>query len=127
MQPDTFTICEKCGGRMVGVQPARIPGVARCSSCGHEVSFLWDPALPDSTRQEDTSGGILRLDDAGPEPLAVAAAIRPLTGLSSERALALVRAGRSEIARRNHWRIWELENLKKRLDELGATTTLTRC
>jgi hypothetical protein len=111
----------------VGVQIDRVPGVVRCSSCGHEVSFLWDPVPPDSTPSEDTSDSILSLDDAGPEPLAVAVAIRPLTGLTRERALALVRAGRGEIARRDHWRAWELDDLKKKLDGLGAKTTLTRC
>lgn len=118
-------VCAKCGSRNMEVQADHNPGSARCGSCGHEVHFLFDPAMPEGP--EDTSDGVLRLEDAGPDPLAVAAAIRTLTGLDSRQALALVRSAETEIARRNHYRLWELEDLKGKLDELGAKSRIVRC
>jgi hypothetical protein len=125
-QPDPLTVCDKCGGSMVAVQADTNPGIARCSSCGHEVHFCFDPAIPVREVGEDTSDGVLWLEHPGPNPIRVASAIRPLTGLTSQQALTLVRSGEIAIVRRNHWRIWELNNLQETLNALGAKTTIQR-
>jgi len=128
MQPrDPLKECERCGGRMIIIQEHYNPGIARCSSCGHEIYFCFDGPLPEPSNAEDTRDAVLRLEDAGLEPLAVAVAIRSLTGLTAQAALTLVWSCGVEIARRNHWRIWELEDLQTKLQELGARTNLIRC
>lgn len=89
--------------------------------------FLFTPGPPRTDEAEDTSDGILRLEHPGPNPLAVVAAIRPLTGLTPQQALAFIRSGEPDIARRNYWSIWQLTELKEKLEELGAKTTIVRC
>jgi len=111
---------------MVAVQVDHNPGIVRCSACGYEQYYCFNPMTSVAPFIEDTSDGVLRLDDLGPDPLAVAAAIRPLTGLTSQQALAFIRSGAKDIVRRNHWRIWELQNLKQELDALGAKSTIVR-
>lgn len=123
---DPPTVCDKCGSSMVAVQFDTNPGIARCSSCGHEVHFCFEPALPGAEASEDTSDGVLWLEHPGPDPLRVASAIRSVAGLTSQQALTLVRSGQIAIARRNHWRIWELSRLQETLNVLGAKTTIQR-
>lgn len=112
---------------MIEIQVDHNPGHVRCGSCNHDVYFLFDPAPPGTAEAQDTSDGVLKLEHPGPDPLSVAAAIRPLTGYTSQQALAFIRSGAQDVARRNFWRIWELQKLKEELNELGATTTLVRC
>ena len=110
---------------MVGVQFKTNPGLARCESCGHEVGYLFDKAIPPELFSE-CSDVVLLLDDAGPNLVAVANAIRPLSGLTSRAALALVRLPHVEVVRRENWRASELEELQQKLHSLGAKTRLKR-
>ncbi|MES2571105.1 MAG: hypothetical protein V4710_13745 [Verrucomicrobiota bacterium] len=99
--------------------------LAACESCDYRLEGLWDPALPEVIEPEYQEA-ILVLDTLGSSPLSIASAIRPLTGLTSQAALSLVRGDHPEIARRPAERVWELENLQARLTALGATCTIHR-
>ena len=124
MSESEVSKCKKCGGSRTHIQRGTNPGIVRCNSCGDEEYYCFDVAP--ARYKEDMSDGLLELEDAGSNLLAVAAAIRPLTGLTSQEALTLIRSGEKIIARRDHWRIWELENLAKELERLGARVKIVR-
>src|SRR5262245_59995650 len=111
-QNPRLAVCDKCGSDMVAIQVQTHPGIDPCSSCGHESSYCFGPAIPRPKVPEDTSDGTLWITHSGPHPLRVACAIRSVAGLTSQQALILVRSGEIAVARRKHWRIWELDHLQ---------------
>ena len=108
---------------MLIIQAKTNPGLARCESCGQEAGFICDKAFP-RVKQGAEGDVSLWLEDPGSNLISVANEVRLVTGLSSEKALALVRKGKCRIARLARWRIEELQELQRRLTALGAVTKL---
>ena len=95
MGTSPIEVCEKCG---MAMETARVenPALARCRNCGHEMYFVWDPA-PQPDASHDDSDAVLIIDSTNGKDLEAAAAIRPLTGLTSSEALALVHQAQPKL------------------------------
>ena len=115
--------CEQCGGDMHLIR-AENPALSRCVSCGHELSFLWDPAPPPDPHGD--ADGLLVIDAFNGRNKQAVLIIKHALDWTPAQSLQFLRDNVREVFWSWGDGLHHLVDLQQRLTDLGVSCRIER-